>query len=522
MKTVDHDAIIIGGGLGGLAAAAVLAAAGRDVCLIKRHDDVGGCASVYDVDGLTIEAALHETADPRDPLDPKHHLLTRLGLLDKLEWIPVGPLYAVRGGPLGDTPFELCHGFDQARQALSERFGDSGVNRVLDRMEAIGTALRGMSEARERPSVAHLARALFKAGPLVSEWKHSVSEVFDSELGGNEAVKCALAANLPYYGNDPAKLWWIYYAVAQYSYISSGGCYLKGGSASLTGALKEFIIGHGGAVLTGREAIRMQPPDGEDPGEVEYRDVKTGSVSAVRASAIVANCAPHALNDMLPEPARPRFFARYEGKEVSNSVFGLHFGVRADAAGILPRHYSTMVLPEWMKSLSDYAAAGDLLCDDPRGKLPPFALVNYNAIDAGIGDGNTILLTVTGLDSTRNWSGMTASAERARRDAWTAAIEAEIERHWPGFSAAVTHRFFVSATSMQRYLGTPDGAIYGFAALPPDRPMWSGIGRSPKTALDGVFLASSFAGAAGYSGSMGTGAMAGDMVNAWLHRRRSG
>lgn len=518
MSPVDHHAIVIGGGLGGLAAAAVLAAKGRDVCLIEQHDSVGGSASTYVVDGLTVEAALHATADPRDPLDPKYHVLKRLGLAEKLEWLPVGPLYEVRGGPLGNNPFALEHGFSAVRKSFSGRFGVA-AERLFDRMETIGGALREMSEMREHPSVAHFARAIFRAGPLVKEWKHSLAEVLEAELGDNEAAKCAIAANLPYYATDPDKLWWLFFAVAQGSYIHSGGCFLKGGSAALTGALTTVIESHGGTVLTGDAVIRIQPPDGDRPGEVEYRSAKNGSVEVLRAAAVVANCAPHTLTDMLPEPMREPFFAPYADKPVSTSLFNLHFGIRREAAHILPKHYSTFLLPDWMKALTDYAGAGRMFAGEPSGRLPPFAVVNYGVVDAGLGDGGTVLVAVTGVDRVENWIGLTREEEHARGDAWANAIEAEIDRHWPGFSAAVTARNFLSAASMQRYLGTPGGAIYGFAPVPPEKPVWSGFGRSPKTALDGVFLASSFAGAGGYSGALGTGAMAGDIVDAWLHRR---
>ena len=52
---------------------------------------------------LTIEPALHQTADPRDPREPKHEILKELGLIDEIEWVPVSPFFSVRGGPVGDT-----------------------------------------------------------------------------------------------------------------------------------------------------------------------------------------------------------------------------------------------------------------------------------------------------------------------------------------------------------------------------------------------------------------------------------
>jgi phytoene dehydrogenase-like protein len=77
----------------------------------------------------------------------------------------------------------------------------------------------------------------------------------------------------------------------------------------------------------------------------------------------------------------------------------------------------------------------------------------------------------------------------------------------------------LNARAIRDYLGAPEGAIYGFALEPPTRSLWFGLDRSPKTPLDGVFLASSYAGSGGYSGAMGTGAMAGDTIESWLKRQ---
>ena len=238
----------------------------------------------------------------------------------------------------------------------------------------------------------------------------------------------------------------------------------------------------------------------------------------VRTSAVVANCAPQVLSAMLPETVRGRFDKPYAGLKQSMSLFCVHFGMKPDAGGVLPRDYSSILLPGWMRALADYAEAGAVLGSAPNGRLPPVGVVNYGLIDSRLGDGTTSLVTVTGIDRIENWRNLSREQEAARREAWANAIEEELERHWPGFSALVSQRHFVSSLSMQRYLRTPGGAVYGFATPPPGKTIWFGRDKSPKTALPGVYLASSYGGSGGYSGTLGTGAMAGDMVEAWLKR----
>ena len=148
MSESAFDVVVIGSGLGGLTAAALLAKAGRKVCVVERNHSVGGAASAFKHGALTIEPALHQTADPHDPGEPKHAILTELGLLDEIEWVPVSPFFSVKGGPVGEI-FDLPVGFDAAHHALSRRFPESseGAARLLGAMEQIEI---GRASCRER------------------------------------------------------------------------------------------------------------------------------------------------------------------------------------------------------------------------------------------------------------------------------------------------------------------------------------------------------------------------------------
>jgi len=88
--------------------------------------------------------------------------------------------------------------------------------------------------------------------PMVYDWRRSVAQVFDRAFGDDEAVKCALAANLAYWYDDPNTLWWVLFAVAQGGYLKSGGRYVRGGSLNLSKALATAIEWAGGEILLGR------------------------------------------------------------------------------------------------------------------------------------------------------------------------------------------------------------------------------------------------------------------------------
>jgi phytoene dehydrogenase-like protein len=220
-----YDVIVIGAGLGGLAAAALIAQAGRKTLLIERNHGVGGAASTYKSGDLVVEASLHETSDPQDPVDPKHHVLAKIGVLDKVTWVSTESVYEARGGPVG-VPFVLPEGFEETRAALLDRFPAqrAGISQLLREMEEIAAGLGTLSNGRaafDRPLEG--LSAVLKLGPVLTGWRLPLGERLRRAFGEDEAAKCALAANMLYWHDDPDTLWWVLFAVAQGGYLTSGG-----------------------------------------------------------------------------------------------------------------------------------------------------------------------------------------------------------------------------------------------------------------------------------------------------------
>jgi phytoene dehydrogenase-like protein len=513
----QYDVIIIGAGLGGLTAAAQLAQAGCKTLLIERNYSVGGAASTYKAGDLVIEASLHETSGPEDPADPKHAVLKDIGVLDKVVWVPTGSVYEVRGGPLG-VPFTLPDGFADARAALVDRFPAlrPGIADILSEMEQISAGLGTLSRGRaalDDPLAA--LSALLKLGPAVGGWRRSLSERLQKAFGDNEGAKCALAANLLYWHDDPDALWWIQFAVGQGGYIGSGGRYIQGGSQRLSNALAKAFRTAGGELLLRRRVSKILMGADGLPAGVVHEPKDGGEGVEVRARVVVGNAAPSVMADMLPAEARKRFSAPYAAQALSISLFSATIGLSEPPQRLGLSSYATMLLPEWMKSLGDYRRAAAILAEAPGEAMPPLAVVNYAAVDSGLG-GPPYPVSVVGVDRLANWEGLDNGAYEAKRALWRAALIAALDRTYPGFADSVVASVFSTPATINSYLGTPGGAVYGFAPLPPSNAIWSGPGRSPRTPIERLFLASSFAGCGGYTGAILGGGAAAKQVLAAL------
>lgn len=508
------DIAIIGSGLGGLMAGALLAKRGFSVALYERSDHFGGAASTYRRAGLTIEASLHETEDPRVPGDPNRKHLAELGILDDLPLVDVPEFYQVRGGPVGD-PFTLPHGFQAAREAIGARFPSAArsAGRILDDMAGLSRALERAGTIKGfggmLTSAPNMARDMW---PIVAGWNRTVSDVFARTLDGHEDVKCALAANLAYYDDNPAELWWPFFAVAQSGYLAHGGKYIAGGSQTLTDRLVGVIRENGGTVDAGRPVKEILLADDGQARAIVHTAGDGSDATEVAAGVVLANAAPTVVTGMLPAAARARFVEAYRGRALSTSLFSAHFGLSRRPSELGVTAYSTFLLPDWMERLDNIADCAALLGAEPGEALPLMTVVDYSAIEAGHSATPPHLVSVVGVDRVANWDGLEPAAYDDRRDAWLVAIEAEIDRTFPGFAAAVTSRMLTTASTYARALNAPGGALYGFAPVPPGTPIWKGYPRSPETPIPGLLLASAYAGAGGFTGALSSGGAAAERV----------
>jgi phytoene dehydrogenase-like protein len=502
------DAVVIGSGLGGLTAAALLSKAGKKVCVLERNHSIGGAASAFKSGALRIEPSLHQTADPHDPAEPKHAILEELGLLDDIEWTTISPFHSVQGELVGGL-FDLPTGFDAAREALEARFPKScrGVADLFRAIEAMHAGVAHLTEARSERSLRKLVRAGFELRELVRDWRLSLDEILGRYLGDDEGVKFAIAGNIGYYADDPRRLAWPFFAMAQGGFLKAGGVYVKGGSHVLSMKLSKVVRNGGGTILTGREVVSIELRGDGTPAAVRHIETRERShEDRITTREVFANCAPHVLAAMLPQPARGVCERAYSGVPLSTSLFTAHFGVSGPPADFGLDRYGIVRVPDWVKSLRDIGACACTFRDNPSDRMPLYGIANYGAIDSGLSDGGPTLVTLVGLDRLDNWKGLTPQQEKDRRERWLDTFQAALDKDYPGIAAAVTERLFLNARSMQGFLNTPDGAVYGFAPVPPERGIWAGIPRSPRTPVPGIYLASSFAGSGGFTGAMSSGA----------------
>ncbi len=490
--TSEYDAIVIGSGLGGLTAAALYARGGNNVLVLERNGEFGGAATVYQHGALRIEASLHEI-DGLDGEDPKLPILRLLGLDHDVAFVDVGDLIEVRS-PLLGVPFVMPRGFNEALAVTKSRFPAhaNGLDAYFDRLAAV----RHTVASNAVTSPAHSLS-------LIDDRNATLGEVLRHLFGDDETVKFALAANLSYYTDNAETLPFLSFAVAQASYIFGGGHYVRGGSTVLSQRLVAIVREAGGIAQSGHMVTEIML-EGDRVCGVRHQAGDEGRDD--RAPVIFGNAAPNILGSMLPEHARLAFSKLYKKRQPSISLWAISVGLNRRSHHFGVSHYSTAIFPSWLTTLSRLREAGTLLREDPGSRMAPYLVVAYDQIDSGLNETAPYLVSVVGVDRLDNWLSGSDEVKRLRKQRWMDRVVADLDAQFPGIAGAVVSCEMSTAQTFAHYLNTPGGAVYGF------EPQIGGFMPEPKTAVEGLYLASAYTAGGGYTGAILGGASAARMA----------
>jgi phytoene desaturase len=338
------NAIVIGGGIAGLATAALLARDGYDVVLLEKNPELGGRAGSWERDGFRFDTG------PSWYLMPEvfEHFFRLLGTTaeEQLELVQLDPGYRVYGEGYAD-PLDVAA--DASGNIALFESVQRGAGAKLARYLSNARELYDLSVQKFLYSTFEKLGPVFtrdvvrRGGRLVSLLTTSLSRL-TARTVKDRRLRQILGYPAVFLGSSPDRAPSLYSLMSHLD-LADGVLYPMGGFTRLIESIAGLATAEGVQVRTGMTVRRILVEEGAAVGvEVEGEN---GRLETLRADVVVSAADLHHSETVLLEHERDRTYPQryWDARVAGPSALLLYLGV----SGELPQleHHTLLFSEDW-------------------------------------------------------------------------------------------------------------------------------------------------------------------------------
>jgi all-trans-retinol 13,14-reductase len=492
----DYDVIVIGSGIGGLAAGGLLARLeGKRVLVLESHFKLGGFTHTFQRKGFHWDVGIHYLGGLRQgsTLRGLFDLVTGGGL----KWQQMPHVLEVFHYP--DLTFEVpSDPREYAAEGIARYFAD----------------IRRASAWYGRETYRWSAPAVLRVGMGVAGLRDrglaltTTKDYLDKHVT-DPRLRAVLASQWGDYGLPPSRSAFAMHALVVQHYLH-GGWYPVGSSRTIADGAKEVIESRGGACLVDHTVEEILMEDGRAVGvSVSYKKGRGPHHATFRAPVVISDAGAHTTaTRLLPPGVAPRLVASVATAEPSVSTVTLYLGLRDSPATL-----GFTGANHWYFDSYDHdetrARWGEVL----QGR-PPGAYLSFPSLkDAEATRHTAEVIAFVEYGAFEEWRDEAWKRRGPAYEALKARISEGlldlVERHHPGFRELVVFAELSTPLTVEGFTGHREGGIYGLAATPQrirDHLV------PATTEIDGLYLAGSDACSPGVAGALMGGAFAAGAV----------
>jgi all-trans-retinol 13,14-reductase len=495
------DYVVIGSGMGGMTAAAMLSKMGKRVLVLEQHYVPGGFTHTFRRKEYVWDVGVHAVGEVTEHTMTGRLLSVLTG--GKLEWASLGPVYDEFHFPDGfriDFP-DSPHAF---REALVEKFPREarGIDAYFDAVRDVAAGMKAYYLARAVPR-----RFGFLLDHTVARRAHrSLDLPTDRAIASftsDPKLAAVLTAQWGYYGSIPSRSSFAMHALVVKHFLY-GGYYPVGGSKAIALGLLGAVAEAGGWTRVRADVEQILVEDGRAIG------VRLAGGEEIRAKRIMSACGIQStVTRLLPEPHRSEGWSRDIGAlDPAPAHVCLYLGFRGDirAAGAGSANkwfYETWTPEAHLEALSDPDADSPVLYTSfPSLKDPehdPGGEVRHT------GEVVTFVpYEMFGSPKGRPRKGR-GDAYEALKERVAKKLERQLLRHMPGLSPMLDYAELSTPLSTDHFVRPMRGSIYGLEPTPARfKTSWL----RPRAPIRDLFFAGSEVTTVGVMGAMMGGVIA--------------
>ncbi|MBR0137336.1 MAG: NAD(P)/FAD-dependent oxidoreductase [Erysipelotrichaceae bacterium] len=457
-----YDLIVIGAGNGGLMTACRASQMGLKVLVVERHNLPGGAATSFVRGRFEFDASLHEIPDfgEGEKRGELGHLFDQLGI--ETEMCPLKDAFRYIVEKSGQRMYDVTfpHGREEVMKLIARECPEDveAVGEFLRLSSEIGKGLAYLGASRGKPDMEVLMKEHQNFMKLMTM---SAGEVF-TELGMSRKCRDILSAYWPYQGIDIDTVDATRYMMMVAGYFVKGAYVPKMRSHSLSAAIVKRAAELGCTFLFSKEVTKVLTRNGAVCG------VELDDGTLVEATAIASNAFPEVVySKMLDDKSLvpPFELKKANAREYGFRAFSVYLGLDAPPEEIGIKDYTIFI-----SSTEDSKA----ICDESKTRYGKEYALDVCCLNIAVPDcspeGTTqMVLTISYTDDA--WADVTEenymNIKREVADEMIGNLERimgyKIREHIEEIEIA-------SPVTFARYMGSPQGSIYGYSSL-----KWDGM-----------------------------------------------